>query len=310
MPRTTWLACSAILGALLLAPWTDAAAPDAASLSSLLARHAPVLVLHSNEQFAPVPVDGFLADADVTRRTASGWERVPGPLPKGGAELRLDHRACAAIDGPAASPCYAQAQAAQPSSPVVYGAAFRTRDRIDLQYWIWYPYNDYSSTIPPGDVWQVHEGDWESVSVILDRAGRPLLAALSKHCAGTRRAWSAVRRQGTRPVVYVALGSHANYFEPGTFAHSPACWPRELRDIVRSLGLADRTGGGRTVRPRLVRVSATTPSWMTYAGAWGEAGYLHFPNNPPVAYKAGPPGPAFHAQWRRPVAVAMSWPRG
>jgi hypothetical protein len=49
---------------------------------------------------------------------------------------------------------------------------------------------------------------------------------------------------------------------------------------------------------------------MRFAGTWGETGYVHFPNNPPIAYGAGPRGPAFHAQWRRPVAEVMSWPRG
>lgn len=307
MSRLLGLALACVLVVAPVAGGTDAAVP---SSRALLLRHVPILVLHPNEQFAPVPVEGFLAASDVTRRTATGWEPVPGPLPTGGAGLRLDQRACAAIDGPAGSQCYVQAQAAYASAPVVYGAAFRTRNRIDLQYWIWYPYNDYSSTIPPGDVWQAHEGDWESVSVILDPAGRPLVAALSRHCAGTRRAWPEVRKRGARPVVYVALGSHANYFGPGTFPHSPECWPRELRDVVRALALVDRTAPGRTVRPRLVRVTSTRPSWMTFAGAWGETGYLRFPNNPPVAYGAGPAGPAFHAQWRRPVAEAMSWPRG
>jgi hypothetical protein len=108
----------------------------------------------------------------------------------------------------------------------------------------------------------------------------------------------------------VALGSHANYFRPGTFRHSPACWPRELRDVVRALALVDRTGLGKTVRPRLVPVSASRPSWMRFAGTWGESAYVHFPNNDPVAYGPGPRGPAFHAVWRRPVREELSWPRG
>lgn len=277
----------------------------------LLNRYAPIVVLHPDEQFQPVAVDGFLADSDVTRQSAAGWTAIGEPLPVGGADLRLDQRLCAAIDGPAATPCYAAAQEAHGTSPVIYGAVFRTKTRIDLQYWLWYPYDDYvSARQPAGDVWQVHEGDWESVSVILDRAGRPLTVALSAHCEGTRRAWSGVRRKATHPVVYVALGSHANYFGAGVHPHDPVCWPLETRDVVRALQLADRTATGRTIRPSVVRVTATRPSWMEFAGAWGETGYLHFPNNAPVAYGAGPRGPAFHRQWRRPVVEAMSWPPG
>jgi VPS62-like protein len=276
----------------------------------LLARHVPVLVLHPLEQFTPVRVDGFLVDSDLQQRMPAGWETIPGPLPSGRADLRLDQRSCLAIDGPAAAPCYAGAEAVHGSPPVVYGKAFRTKTRIDLQYWIWYPYNDYGLTSPPREVWQAHEGDWESVSVILDREGRPLEAALSKHCAGTRRAWSDVRRRGGRPIAYVALGSHANYFEPGTFRHSPACWPRELRDVVRALRLVDRASSGRTIRPTVVPVAALLPSWMRFAGTWGETAYVRFPNNAPIAYGAGPRGPAFHDAWRRPVTEELAWPRG
>lgn len=294
-----------------LAVQGSAAAPaQAPSPAALLARHVPILVLHPAERFRPVPVEGFLADADLQQPVGAGWETVGGPLPAGGAELRLDHRLCRAIEGVAASACYASAQAAHGAAPpVVYGAAFRTARRIELQYWIWYPFNDYSATLPPGDVWQVHEGDWESVAVVLDRAGRPLTVALSAHCKGSRREWARAPRRGQRPVAYVALGSHANHFEPGLHAHDPVCWPKEARDVVRAFDLVDRTAAGRTIRPRLVRVSATSPSWMAFAGSWGETGYLHFPNNDPVAFGAGPRGPAFHAQWRRPVAVSSSWPR-
>ncbi|HEX4746716.1 MAG TPA: Vps62-related protein [Gaiellaceae bacterium] len=301
-------AALALLASLVLVPASSAATPP--SLATLLTRHVPILVLHPAEQFGPVRVDGFLRDSDLQRKTASGWETIAGALPAGGADLRLDQRACPAIKGPSAAPCYAAAEDAHGSEPVVYGKAFRTKTHIDLQYWIWYPYNDYSSTTPPGEVWQVHEGDWESVSVILDRGGRPLAVALSAHCKGSRRDWTRAPKRGLRPVVYVAVGSHANYFSPGVHPHSPVCWPPEARDIVRALALADRTGNGQTVRPSLVSVTAARPSWMAFAGTWGETGYLHFPNNSPVAYGAGPRGPAFHAQWRTPVTVAMSWPRG
>jgi hypothetical protein len=288
------------------------AAPEPARppLSVLLERHVPILVLHPAEQFRPVRVDGFLADSDLQARTAAGWETIPGPPPAGGAGLRLDQRFCLASDGPAASPCYATAEAAHGSGQVVYGKVLRSRTRIDLQYWIWYPYNDYSATFPPGEVWQVHEGDWESVSVILDLEGRPLVVGMSKHCEGIRRGWPDVRRRGPRPIAYVALGSHANYFEPGTYRHSPVCWPRALRDVVRALRLRDRAASGRVVRPTLVPVSSTQPSWMRFAGKWGESGYVHFPNNPPIAYDGAPRAPAFQEAWRRPVTEELSWPPG
>jgi len=288
-------------------------APDAnPTLGTLLARHVPILVLHPAEQFRPVPVEGFLADSDLQQKTVAGWEKVDGPLPAGGAGMRLDQRSCRAIDGVSATPCYANAEAAHGAPAVVYGAAFRRKDRIDLQYWLWYPWNVYSPTVSPGDIWQVHEGDWEAVSVIVDLQGRPLSVGLSSHCEGTRRDWARAPKRSARPLVYVGLGSHANFFRPGAHPLDPACWTEQVIAIIKAYGArpVDHAGIGRVVRPRLVRVTAATPAWMAFAGAWGEDGYVHFPNNEPLRSGSGPEGPAFHEQWRAPVREVLSWPRG
>lgn len=281
-------------------------------LPTLLARYAPIVVLHPAERFRPTPVDGFLADSDLQRKTASGWEKVEGPLPVGGAALRLDQRYCQAIGGIASSECYADSEATHASSPVVYGAALRTRTRIALQYWLFYPYDAYSPTVPAGDIWQVHEGDWEAVAVILDRAGKPLLAGYSQHGKGTRREWARVPKRGARPVVYVALGSHANYFRAGVLPLDPRIVDPTLIAVVAAYGVkpVEHAGGGVTLRPRLITVSATSPSWMTFAGTWGETGYLHAPNNDPVPGGGSPRGPAFQALWRAPVKTVLGWPKG
>jgi hypothetical protein len=302
----------ALIAVLALVPEAGGSPSAKPTLSALLTRHVPILVLHPAERFGPVRVDGFLADSDLQRRTASGWETIGGPLPAGGADLRLDQRSCRAIDGVAASPCYAAAEAAHGSAPVVYGRAFRTKTRIDLQYWTWYPYDDYSPTVPAGALWQVHEGDWEAVSVVLDLDGRPLVAGYSQHKRGKRREWARVPKQGSRPVVFVALGSHANYFGGGAHRLDPRTVDPAVIPVMEAYGFApvDNTGPGRVVRPKLVAVTADTPEWMTFAGAWGETGYFKLPDKDALASGAGPRGPAFHAQWQRPVREALSWPRG
>jgi hypothetical protein len=227
-----------VVTCLVAASAAGAPAKAPPSPAALLARYVPVLVLHPDEQFQPVPVDGFLADSDVTRKTATGWERVPGPLPVGGAHLRLDQRYCHSIDGLAVTPCYASAEAAHAATPVVYGAAFRTRDRIDLQYWLWSPYDDFSPAYPASDFWQVHEGDWEAVSVILDRVGKPLTVAYSQHREGTRRAWAKAPKRGARPLVYVTLGSHANFFGPGEQPLAPPATEQAVINVMKAYGVA------------------------------------------------------------------------
>jgi hypothetical protein len=308
--RVVRLLAVVVLGAIGLVPTAGAGGTSTPSLTALLALHVPILVLHPAESFEPVPVDGFLADSDLEQKTTAGWVKVDEPLPVGGADLRLDQRYCNARDGVAAAPCYASAEAAHGAGPTVYGAAFRRGGRIALQYWLFYPYDDYSPTVPPGQLWQVHEGDWESVAVILDGHGTPLVVGLSRHSAGARRDWAKAPKRGQRPLVYVALGSHANYFSPGVQLFSPLYVPKQLIQIITSLGgvPADYTGRGRVIRPALVRVTAATPSWMAFAGAWGEDQYLHAPGNDPVAFGSGPSGPAFHDEWRRPVSSVLGWP--
>jgi Vacuolar protein sorting-associated protein 62 len=306
------VAALTILVSVVLVPAAAADADQAPSLAALLARHVPILVLHPAEQIAPAPVDGYLADADLQHRSGSGWELVPGSPRPGGEDQRLDQRACRAVDGVAATACYASAQAAHGAAPVVYGAAFRRGQRIDLQYWLWYPFNAYSPSVLPSELWQVHEGDWEAVSVVLDRAGKPLVVGLSRHSEGVRRSWARAPKRGRRPLVYVGLGSHANFFGPGEHRLDPRFVDPALISIIRAYGgrPVDFAGVGRTVRPKLVRVTAASPEWMAWAGAWGEDAYIHAPDNAPIRYGLGPTDPAFHEQWRAPVREVLSWPSG
>ncbi|MGL6280285.1 MAG: hypothetical protein ACRC50_12110, partial [Gaiella sp.] len=59
-----------------------------------------------------------------------------------------------------------------------------------------------------------------------------------------------------------------------------------------------------------VPVSATAPSWMRYAGRWGEAQYAGFAAAEPIAFGAGPEGPALHDSWRTPFSTVLGWPAG
>ena len=300
------------LVALLLAISGSASAATAPQLATLLSRYSPILVLHPQERFEPVPVDGFLQDSDLFHSTPTGWVKVAGPLPSGGSDSRLDQRLCSARDGVAAIDCYADAQDAHDAAPTVYGAASRRGSWIVLQYWFFYAYDAYSPTVPAGRFWQVHEGDWEAATVLLDRTGTPLLAGYSQHSRGVRRAWEKVPKRGTHPLDYVALGSHANYFTVRTHRFDPRIVEPLFISIIKQNGLApvDHTGNGRVLRPAVIPVTTSQPGWMTFAGAWGEGQYLHAPSSAPVAFGTSPKGPAFHAQWRSPVADVLGWPSG
>ncbi|KAG8801806.1 Vacuolar protein sorting-associated protein 62, partial [Serendipita sp. 399] len=64
-----------------------------------------------------------------------------------------------------------------------------------------------------------HIGDWEH-AMIRFRNGKPEAMHLSAHSDGNAWKWDAFEKKGDRPVIYAAIGSHANYPNPGTHAYS------------------------------------------------------------------------------------------
>ena len=105
-----------------------------------------------------------------------------------------------------------------------YGRVWRDPGgtRIALQYFFFYAFNDWRGQ---GGL-NFHEADWEWATVLLRREGGawlPQELLLSQHHAVGRRRWEKVELAAGHPVIYVAVGSHANYFEPGR---------RTLQDLV------------------------------------------------------------------------------
>jgi hypothetical protein len=115
------------------------------------------------------------------------------------------------------------------------------------QFWLWYLYNP----------WEIlgagrHEGDWEFVQIgCVDEAGDlPVLMTASQHRNGEKREFWRCELERGRPVVYVARGSHANFFTPGN----------------RGEDVAD--GKGR----RLGNISwRQFGDWALWPGMWGNS---------------------------------------
>lgn len=96
--------------------------------------------------------------------------------------------------------------------PVIYHRVISAGGLIWNQYWLWYLYNPWGI----GGVGK-HEGDWEMVQIGVtpERRAAPILMTCSQHHNGGKREYWSVEMDDENPVVYVALGSHANYFAPG-----------------------------------------------------------------------------------------------
>ena len=93
---------------------------------------------------------------------------------------------------------------------------------------------------------------------------------------------------------------------PARRARSSRAGPRSPVPSSQALGIVpqDVAARGSTVRPAIVPGTSTRPPWMQFAGRWGEAQYAGFPGVDPLAFGAGPEGPAFHTIWRQPVRRA------
>ena len=104
-----------------------------------------------------------------------------------------------------------------------HGRVVRQDGWIVLQYWLFYPFNDWRSGFFGAND---HEADWEKVFVYLSETEpgevRPEWVAYAAHNYtgdNLRRRWDdpEVEKVGEHPVIYVGAGSHASYYAPGEY---------------------------------------------------------------------------------------------
>ena len=104
-----------------------------------------------------------------------------------------------------------------------HGRMVRQDGWVILQYWLFYPFNDWRSGFFGAND---HEADWEKIFVYLSesREGEvnPEWVAYAAHNYtgdNLRRRWDdpEVERMGEHPVIYVGAGSHASYYAPGEY---------------------------------------------------------------------------------------------
>lgn len=166
---------------------------------------------------------------------------------------------------------------------------------IVLEYWYLYTYNDAPNR---------HEGDWEMVALELsDDLETPRRAGYAGHSSGFVRPWSQVELKEGRPLVYVARGSHAAYFNHRAGGHRAnslapskgwvepfdSVWRRfstTVQDAFVFLRLVDHTAAnpehptgdprdiGEFVDPELIRLPDAPEKdpdfwWMAIDCRWG-----------------------------------------
>jgi len=131
----------------------------------------------------------------------------------------------------------------------VYGRVLEHDGYTWVQYWAWH-YHNPKRIIGFGS----HEGDWELVQIGLDSHDEPRRVTFAQHNGGEAKEWPEVEQvDDTHVVVYVAIFSHAAYFEAGTQAYAA----RFLAD--------NPDGDGPEVDPLLEPFAG----WKHWPGRWG-----------------------------------------
>jgi photosystem II stability/assembly factor-like uncharacterized protein len=154
--------------------------------------------------------------------------------------------------------------------PTVYARVVYCPGHTVVQYWLFYYLNDWRN---------VHEGDWELVQLdfpertvreLLDEDISPVFAAYSQHQSGQHMSWSDMVDGGlvrdNHPFVYVARGSHANYFTPGQFWSGldfddtgTSAWREIDIDQIDIILLSE-----------IDTADVTGLEWLDFRGYWGE----------------------------------------
>lgn len=149
-----------------------------------------------------------------------------------------------------------------------------------ITYFYFYPNNDGPSG-GVGDL-QNHEGDWERVTVQLDGEYRPVTVYCSAHGGASSVSWNQIVKEDGRPVVFVARGSHANYFLPGEYP--------TLGAIADDQTVEDPGAGLRfdTQSTQLTNIENNV-WWYGAPLQWGEEGW-HKDWSGPLGPSPGPDG--------------------
>ena len=293
-------------------PAARVAQVDQSTEQQLADRYAPVVYLRQvnrnicdteNEGFDPVPVDFVLGREEIPLMTSVNGRTNGERALLGDAPMAADlygHEQPDYLDYPG-SPVrpgctyrrYAAARLGAEDVPhVAYAHIYLEpgSDELALQYWMFYYFNDWNND---------HEGDWEMVMLFFDATTaeealrqEPTRVVYAQHGGGERADWDAEKlsKEEGHPVVYVARGAHASFYEQHTYLG--------LADNGTGFGCETTNGPHRRYQLQAI-VVPHAPSgpddphtWLNFYGRWGEFRRSEW---------NGPTGPNDKTSWNQPV---------
>jgi hypothetical protein len=290
--------------------WCHSATAGLPAERALAAKYAPVVRLVTQpkecghgEPYRPLDVNVLFGADTVSLR--GPWNRTDliavGPtaaqIGKGLFEYHLDFPGNA-LDPGCGYEEWSRAISAG-SKPTVYAHVATDPGRpgkLALQYWLYYVFNDWNNP---------HEGDWEMIQLNFDvptpaqaLQTSPVEVGYSQHEGAERAAWGESKLElmgGTHPVVHVAAGSHANFFDQALYLGSSAS---------EGVGCDDTRAPAFDIRPAVQTIPSDPMAarasfpWIGFQGRWGELQRAFF---------NGPTGPNLKRQWTEPIQWAEEW---
>ncbi len=266
---------------------------------SLFKEYAPVLYLHNDELFRTREISSMLDQSDLKNVLITS---VAGPIST--ANLSDYDAIYYYLDmWNASSDPFPQAPNPERFTsyqPTIYGREYEYNDLTALQYWFFYPYNNWLNN---------HEGDWEMVTVFVNKyTGMPDRITCAQHWDGLNYEWGDVEKvEGTHPKIFIARGSHSSWgtkgehevfilvgidytSDNGTVLYSDNVTPEEI------------TGVENKQLYNLV-VMGAPHSWKEWKGHWGEFTTI-------IPFSEAPRSPAHQGdnKWDDPLAWANGLP--
>jgi hypothetical protein len=268
----------------------------------LALRFQPHLFFDGGERWRPTDVDAFLAEPGHQLCTATPAACTPlvsaAQLTVAGAYLDLRGTRPDGLDAaaPDLATCprswFALLDCDLAGRSVIYAHVRRAGDRIAIDYWWFLRYNAYFPDL--------HEGDWEGVTVILDGdATRVRDVHFAAHTTVWQFADDVPRIVDGRVKVYVSNGDHASYPRPCVILcrQTGGLLPESHFGGQRSW-IGNAAAGCRRQCVRLLPESNGAPSsWDAWNGRWGV----------PLSQTFAPPAtPSFQRRYLAPFAAHRS----
>ena len=303
-----WFLGLAAVAAFLTAAGDASAEPPSAT-QRLANTYAPIVMVReqqdppcdtSEEQYQPTSVDTVLGNPSVTLNrydAARGLERVKtAPTASNIAGLG-DNYYLNLRGNPLGETCvYAKdfrrlvREGKAPAITYAHIAREPGHPGFALQYWFFWYFNQFND---------LHEGDWEGMQLTFDAdtprealTEQPQEIIVFQHAGGERAGWddSKVEKEGSRPVVYPAAGSHATFYGPAVYI--------ENGQHGSGLGCDNTSEPLRKLSLRPVLLPSGAPSvgefkWLSYNGHWGQR---------EKGYNNGPTGPTTKTVWNEPFS--------